>query len=319
MPKDKISRSKKKIARSKRSVKPPKTIGILHSGTRGKHNKEITQFLKYLKQAGYSVHTNLTIAPNGIPLWSDDDPQKLTNNAKTLATTAGVDLIIAAGGSASVYAAQGATSTNGRPVVFTTFSERTSPANNMTGVCARTSELDVDRLTRLYNLMLTQSPGQTQYGVLENQQRPNYNRQPLDDEASRLRITLDRRDTHKNPGEPDAAVVNRIDSAFAAWRQMRIKAALVAADPIFNDHRREVIRAAKRNGIATMHQWHEFVDDSGYASYGTSLMEAYQRAGTIAGQVLDGTANPATTPVYVLTHIEVSVNRATAKRLGLRI
>src|SRR5262249_48085778 len=74
------------------------------SGTRGKHNKEITQFLKYLKQAGYSVHTNLTIAPNGIPLWSDDDPQKLTNNAKTLATTAGVDLIIAAGGSASVYA-----------------------------------------------------------------------------------------------------------------------------------------------------------------------------------------------------------------------
>jgi len=65
-----------------------------------------------------------------------------------------------------------------------------------------------------------------------------------------------------------------------------------------------------------MHQWHEFKDEGGYASYGTSLMEGYQKAGTIAGQVLDGAA-PSTIPVYVLGNIALSINRATAKRLRL--
>jgi ABC-type uncharacterized transport system substrate-binding protein len=122
MPKKTISRSKKQISRPKRSSpKPAKTIGILHSGTKGKHNKVIAAFKKYLKQAGYSEPRNLTIAPNGIPLWSEDDPQKLQDNANTLADIQGIDLIIAAGGSVSVYAAQRATTVSGIKVVFTTF------------------------------------------------------------------------------------------------------------------------------------------------------------------------------------------------------
>jgi putative tryptophan/tyrosine transport system substrate-binding protein len=315
MPKKTISRSKKQISRPKRSSpKPAKTIGILHSGTKGKHDKMIAEFKKYLKQAGYSEPTNLTIAPNGIPLWSDDDPQKLTNNAKTLATTAGVDLIIAAGGSASVYAAQGATSTNGRPVVFTSFSQRISPANNMTGVCARTSELDVDRLTHLYNLVQPQP--QTTFGVLENQKRSDYDKSKLDDEARRLNLRLDRISVFKQPGEIDQDVITRINNAFTKWKQNGLKTALVAADPIFNDHRKELISAAKSSGIATMHQWHEFVDEGAYASYGTSIKEAYQKAGIIAGRVLDGEA-PSAIPVYVLGNIALPINRATAKRLRL--
>src|SRR5262249_24591517 len=119
--------------------KPAKTIGILHSGTMGKHNKVIAQFKNYLKKAGYSAPPNLTIAPKGKPLWSEDDTQKLQDNANTLAGISGIDLIIAAGGSASVYAAQLATK-GGINVVFTTFSKWNGPAQNMTGVCARTSE-----------------------------------------------------------------------------------------------------------------------------------------------------------------------------------
>jgi putative ABC transport system substrate-binding protein len=314
MPKKTISRSKKQISRPKRSSpKPAKTIGILHSGTKGKHDKVIAEFKKYLKQAGYSEPTNLTIAPNGIPLWSEDDPQKLQDNANTLAGIQGIDLIIAAGGSASAYEAQRATSGSRIKVVFTTFSKWNSPAPNMTGVCARTSELDRDRLTNLYNLVQPQP--QTTFGVLENQKRSDYDKTKLDDEARRLNLRLDRISVFKQPGETDQDVIKRINNAFTKWKQNGLTAALVAADPIFNDHRKELISAAKSSGIATMHQWHEFKDEGAYASYGTSIKEAYQKAGTIAGRVLDGEA-PSAIPVYVL-NIALSINRATAKRLRL--
>src|SRR3974377_846747 len=92
--------AKSKKAKSKKNTqKPHKTIGILHSGANGKHDKEIAAFTKALGQTGY---TNVTIVGH---LWSYDDPQTLANNAQTLAApNAGLDLIVAAGGTASVYA-----------------------------------------------------------------------------------------------------------------------------------------------------------------------------------------------------------------------
>jgi len=61
MPKNTISGSKKKLSRTKRSPKPAKTIGILHSGTKGKHDKEIANLKKYLKLAGYSVPKDVSV------------------------------------------------------------------------------------------------------------------------------------------------------------------------------------------------------------------------------------------------------------------
>ena len=184
----------------------------------------------------------------------------------------------------------------------------------MTGVCARTSELDRDRLINLYNLV--QPPPQTTFGVLENQTRSDYDKKTLDAEARRLSLNLDRISVFKQPGETDQDVIDRINGAFAKWKKMGLKAALVTADPIFNDHRTKLISAAKSSRIATMHQWREFKDEGAYASYGTSIKEAYQKAGTIAGRVLDGEA-PSAIPVYVLSNISLSVNGATAKRLRL--
>lgn len=313
MPKKTILGSKKKTSTR---TKLAKTIGILHSGTAPRHDKEIAALLNFLKQAGYSVGTNLTIAPNGKPLWSHDDPKELQDNADTLAGIPGTDLIIAAGGSASTYEVARATNLriNG---VFTTFSKHISPATNMTGVCACTTELDVSRLTNLYNIVQPPlPPPKTTFGVLENQRRIGYDPTPLKDEGDRLNLNLDRVSVYRLAGETDKDVVKRIKDAFARWKSKGVKSALVAADPIFNDHRPEVLAAAKANGVATMHQWREFKDDGGYASFGTSLIEAYQIAGTIAGQVLDGTP-PSAIPVYVLSNISLSINRATAKRLHL--
>lgn len=94
--------------------------------------------------------------------------------------------------------------------------------------------------------------------------------------------------------------------------------ALVAADPLFNDLRVDVIAAEKACGVASMHQWHEFQSDGGYASYGTNLTQAYQMAGAMAGKVLKGIA-PRNIPVQPLTTIGLSINRAAAKRFGLKV
>ena len=313
MPKKTISRSKNKISRP-RTSKAAKTIGILHSGTdSNKQQKEIAELIGFLKKAGYTVGTNLTIAPKGKPLWSRDDPKELYDNARALAVP-GIDLIIAAGGSASTYEVASATAGTGIKGVFTTFSKRISPAANMTGVCARTSELDVDRLTNLYQLV--QPAPQTTFGVLENPTRKDYDTAPLQVEADRLQIKIERMPVYKLAGETDGDVVKRIQDAFAIWGKNGVKYALVAADPIFNDYRKVAIDAENANNVGAMHQWHEFKDEGGYTSYGTSLREAYQQAGRIAGQVLDG-ADPSTIPVYVLFTVALLINQATAKRLHL--
>jgi putative tryptophan/tyrosine transport system substrate-binding protein len=316
MPRKATSRSNKKISRPntrpKKSLKPTKTIGILHSGTAGKHDPEIAALLSSLSTAGYIRGTNLIIAPKGEPLWSDDDPGRLQNNAHTLATMGGIDLIIAAGGTASAYAAQAATSTI--PIVFTSIADPDRPAPNMTGVCARTKELDADRLFKLYDLV--KPPPQTMFGVLENQKRTGYDPATLQAEADHLNIQLERESVHKLAGESDTDVLNRIDGAFKKWAAGKVKYVLVAADPIFNDHRKEIIAAEKANSIGAMHQWKEFKDEGGYASYGTTLKDAYQMAGTIAGQVLDG-ANPSSITVYVLGSMAISINQTTARRLRL--
>jgi putative ABC transport system substrate-binding protein len=314
----KKSAKSKSSAKSKKSTtpqKPNKTIGILHSGRDNKiNNKSIKAFLDELANNGYKVNQNLILDPKN-PLFSDDDPTLLDQNAAKLVRTK-LDLIIAAGGPPSVYAILKAQSNakTGTNVVFTSFSQLTSPASNMTGVDARTSDLDPFRLTRLYNLVHQKWPDQTTFGVLENDTRKDYDRTILDKVAVNLKIQLNR--VSVTPGPDQTTIKNLINQTFQGWKQAAIKVALVAADPLFNDFRPDVISAEKASGVAAMHQWHEFKDEGGYASYGADLTEAYQKAGTIAGQVLDGT-DLAEIPVQPLTNIALSINPTTAKRLGL--
>src|SRR4051812_40490289 len=79
--------------------KPDKTIGLLHSGRSNRHKTEIEALTSALADKGYT-DKNLTIDPH----WSEDDPQKLAEDAYALAKDATLNLIIAAGGTASVYA-----------------------------------------------------------------------------------------------------------------------------------------------------------------------------------------------------------------------
>jgi ABC-type uncharacterized transport system substrate-binding protein len=314
----KRSAKSRKSGRAKTRAKPQtadKTIGVLHSGRSTRHTNEINAFTKALADAGYT-NKNLTIH------WSDDDPQTLANNALTLANDPNLDLIIAAGGTRSVYALLDAQKTTKirTNVVFTSFSQQNAPAPNMTGVNAQTSGLDVARMQYLYGLDRTQ----TTFGVLENQTRPNFDLSTLQNWAAQRGVKLDRHSVYKNPGESDQTVVNRIDAAFDDWGNKKIQYAQVCADPIFNDHRPEIAKAANDNGITIIYQWKEFIGDgakTGDKVYGTNLIQAYTHAGTMAGKVLDlsDPTDIATIPVYTLSPEPLSVKHKTAKRPSRKI
>jgi putative ABC transport system substrate-binding protein len=278
------------------------TIGIIHSGSDGNsdHSAEINTLTLYLEGLGYvDGQSGFSIIDKR---WGNDDPATLRNHADWFVSQ-GVNVLVAAGGSISAKVAKDATQTSLTSVVFTSAADQISPARNMTGVCARTAELDLARLLLLHELL----PTATKIGALVNSSRPNYTIQNLTDAATKLGIQLDPKDvvdTGHSGGNP-----GKIKQAFDYWSSNGYDAALVTAGPFFNNHRMPVVTNAK---IPTIYQWREFVQAGGLMSYGPKLTDAYKFAATYVARILKGN-QPQNLPVMLLSKFELVINLSTAK------
>jgi putative tryptophan/tyrosine transport system substrate-binding protein len=289
-----------------------KKIGIMHSGSSGKHDDHIKAFKSGLKWAGFSdAGSSANVKIIG-PLYADNDPAKLAGIAKSLIDKEKVDVLIAAGGSASSQAAKAATAADKKPVVFTSIAEPIRPAANMTGICARTSELDTDRLSLLHELL----PRGTKFGALVRPSRFNYKTQKpiLEDAAAVLGLILVFKDVDAHTGNPDA----QIAKAFHDFANDKVAGVLVTADPLFHARRDKVVAAAKAAKLAAIYQWREFVDDGGLMSYGPNLKVAYNLAGIYAGNILKSAAVK-DLPVLPLQNFELVISLKAAKHLKLEI
>ena len=132
-------------------------------------------------------------------------------------------------------------------------------------------------------------PGVRVFGVLTNPAKPN--------------AENDWRDLQKTAQALGQEVVNieassepEFDTAFERAVAKRVGALLVAADPLFNGHRRRLVRLAAQHRIPTIYQDRAFATAGGLISYGASITAAYRQAGIYAGRILQGTA-PADLPV----------------------
>jgi putative tryptophan/tyrosine transport system substrate-binding protein len=303
--------------KKKVKVAAKRTIGIMHSGTdKPAHQIHIDAFIQALEAAGYDeakTHNNLDIKAR---LFAEDDPGKLTGHAKSLINSHHVEVVVAAGGTASALAAKSVTDTQMNPtsVVFTSFADPASPVKNMTGICARTTELDATRLHLLHELM----PNETKFGALVNSSRGNYSSLTASLNAEATKLGLQQPDyTSVVGGGTTNEIDDAIEKAFSDWHG-NVKAAVVTADPLFNNHRDTVIAAARKYKIAAIYQWSEFANAGGLMSYGTNLLEAYKLAGIYVGRILDGD-NPDKLPVVLLTNFELVINLGTASKIGIPI
>src|SRR5262249_22010458 len=82
--------------------------------------------------------------------------------------------------------------------------------------------------------------------------------------------------------------------------------------------RRQLAAPAVRYALPSSGSLRSFAEAGVLMSYGASQADAYRRAGNYAGRILKGTS-PANMPVELATKVDLVINMATAKALGLNI
>jgi putative ABC transport system substrate-binding protein len=109
-----------------------------------------------------------------------------------------------------------------------------------------------------------------------------------------------------------------IDSAFSAIMRSGAGALHVGAGPFINSRRSQLVGLAAFHAIPASYFTAGFVETGGLMSYGSSLTDAYRRAGTYAARILRG-QKPGELPVELPTNFELTINIRTAKALGLAV
>jgi putative ABC transport system substrate-binding protein len=285
-------------------------IGFLTTASEASRGgDQLTAFHAGLQQAGFVEGKNLKIEYR----WANDNYDRLRVLAAELVDLR-VAVIVTAGGPASALVAHEAT--KDIPIVFATVADPVKaglvaslnkPGGNATGTAGLTSELDAKRLEFLHLM----KPTATLIGVLVNPNRPD-----VDSQSRELQQAADKMDLKLEIQK--AASDHEIDNAFQAFASRRVDAVLVTADPLFNNHREQVISLAANYSLPAIYQWREFTATGGLMSYGPSITAAYHHAGVDAGLILKG-SKPADIPVVQPARFELVINRKTAETLSLSI
>ena len=293
-------------ARAQQPAMP--VIGFLNGQSAQAFAPVVASFRRGLNEAGYVEGQNVAIEYR----WAEGRLDRLPPLASDLVRRQ-VAVIAATGGNNSALVAKTTTSTI--PIVFTSSDNPVErglvasinrPGGNVTGVSWFDAELGPKRLGLLHELV----PNVTIVALLINPNNPESVRQPAElQEAVRViglqLVVL----TATNAGD--------IEAAFMAMVQNRVGALLVGSDPFFVNLREQIVALAAQHAIPTL-AGREVVGANGLMSYGSSLADAYRRAGIQTARILKG-AKPSDLPVDQATKFELIINLKTAKTLGLEI
>jgi len=108
------------------------------------------------------------------------------------------------------------------------------------------------------------------------------------------------------------------EGAFAAMARERVDALVVLPDPLTFTARNQVVALAGRYRLPAIYHAREVVEIGGLLSYGVSLEYQFRRAAWYVDKILRG-AKPAELAVEQASSLELAINLATAKALGLTI
>jgi putative tryptophan/tyrosine transport system substrate-binding protein len=284
-------------------------IGFLNSASPIPWKDYVAGFRAGLKETGFVDGQNVTIEFR----WAEGHYDKLPGMAADLVRRK-VAVLVATGGSPSVFAAKAATSTI--PIVFTSgldpvqrgiVASLNRPGGNMTGVNLFTNVLDGKRIGLLRALI----PGVQLITVLFNPNRPDHTNEVKDVQDAARAIG---QQIHTLLASNESG----INAAFATAAQLRAGAMLVGSDPFMNSQRDKIIALAARHSMPTIYEQREFAVAGGLMSYGTNLSEGYRQVGLYVGRVLKG-EKPGDLPVVQATKFEFVINLKTAKALGIEV
>ena len=283
-------------------------IGFLFSSSPDTNPDRLRGFQRGLKETGYIEGENVAIVNRPAESQYDRLPALAAELVRRQVA------VICAGGDASALAAKAATATI--PVVFLVASDPVNlglvaniarPDANVTGINFVSNELASKRLELLRELV----PTAVRVAVLVNPNNPTIGTTLKDLEAAArimgLQIQVVR-----------AGTVHEIEAAFAGFAGERPDALFVSADPLFTMRRMQLANLASRHAIPLTSITREVTDVGGLMSYGGNIVDAYRQFGVYAGRILKG-AKPADLPVLQVSKLELVINAATARMLGLTV
>jgi putative ABC transport system substrate-binding protein len=226
---------------------------------------------------------------------------------------AGADVIVAFTTQATV-AARDATKTIpivcpllDDPVGLGLIKSEARPGGNVTGLLNSVPGLPAKQLELVRDLI----PAATRIALLMNPTNAtNLNqRQEMETAGTALAMTVVAVETR---------TLNDLDSVFPALARERVDVVIVLRDSLLFGYRRTIAAAALAARLPTIYQYREPVDDGGLISYGINLSENARRAADYVVKILKG-AKPGDLPVEFPTKLELVINLATAKALGLSL
>jgi putative ABC transport system substrate-binding protein len=181
------------------------------------------------------------------------------------------------------------------------------PLYNATGITLMLAELNGKRLELLHEI----SPAIRRIAVLSNALHPGeqLERATSDAKARQLGFGISLFQV-RNDAE--------LGQALAHLAVSPPDALLVFSDTFVVENRRKIIDVAFSRGIPVVSGWSVMADSGALFTYGPRLVESYRRVGYFVDRILRG-AKPAELPIEQPSVLELVVNLASAKRLGLTI
>jgi ABC-type uncharacterized transport system substrate-binding protein len=292
-------------ARAQQAAMP--VIGFLDSRSAGVTAGRLSAFREGLKETGYVEGENVAIDYRSAETQNDRLPELAADLIRRRVS------VIAAGSTASAFAAKAATTTI--PIVFVVLDDPVRlglvaslarPGGNMTGINFLSAELAAKRLELLRELV----PGAARVGVLVN---------PTNPAAETIRELIPAAHAMGLQIQIcNASTSREIDAAFATFLRERPDALFVSPDPLFTSRRVQLVNTAARHAIPATFSHREFAEVGGLMSYGPNQTDTFRQFGVYTGRILKGT-KPADLPVVQSTKFELIVNAQTARMLGLTV
>jgi ABC-type uncharacterized transport system substrate-binding protein len=292
-------------ARAQKSAMP--VIAFLRSTSAAGSEHLVAAFEQGLKEAGFVAGQNIAIDYR----WGNDQSDRLPALATDLIRRQPAVII---GNILAMRAIMAATTTipivfvgSGDPVRAGLVASLNHPGGNITGAAFAASDLAAKRLGLLHDLV----PKSVAIAALFHPDAPGADLHM--EEVEKASQTIDRQ----------VLIVKVTDesefpAAFATMVQRSAGGLLIGSGPYFLSRRRQLAARALRYALPSCAPLRSYAEAGVLMSYGSSQADAYRRAGIYAGRILKG-ATPANMPVELASKIDLVINLATAKALGLTI
>jgi putative ABC transport system substrate-binding protein len=292
-------------ARAQQSAMP--VIGFLRSASATGSEHLVAAFEQGLKEAGFVDGQNVAIDYR----WGNDQSDRLSALAADLIRRQPAVIV---GNMLATRESMAATTTiplvfvgGSDPVRIGLVASLNHPGGNVTGVVFTSADLVAKRLGLLHDLvnksvaiaaLFHPSSSGAEFQMKEVEKAG----QTIGRQVLIVKVT-DEREFH---------------AAFLTMVQQSAGGLLIGSGPYFVSRRRQIAALAIRYALPSSGTHRSFAEAGVLMSYGASQAEAYRRAGDYAGRILKG-ATPADMPVELASKLDLVINLATAKALGLNI